>query len=207
MNFATADLYKIFSRYKVPKRVIHRECGFCFTFEDEEYLLKAPLEQLNHYIFGAWSSACNIADVGEIKHKYFIPRILELLLVEDVFIENIHAAIGKFHYKSTFSVKEIATIDAMFTLYLEKEFADPDYGDPSEIFGMALTGFDCVAFLGEQKNTLQDWPRIREELLKYASMMKAAPQYNTDASEQWLSHGHREQVWNFLVKSSDCGKI
>jgi len=207
MSFAATDLYKIFSRYKVPRRIIHQECGFCFTFADEEYLLKTPLQQLNHHIFQAWACACNITDVGEIKHKYFIPRILELLLVEGAFIENIHAAIGKFHYHNTFSAKEIAAIDALFTVYLEKEFSDPEYGDPSEVFEMALTGFDCVAFLDQQKNAAQDWPRIREELLKYASMMKAAPRQNTEASEHWLSHGHREQVWNFLANSSDCGKF
>ena len=208
MNAAVDELYQLFSKYKVPGRVIDRECIQCFTFEDENYFLKTPLKELNQYIIGAWSSACNINDVGELKYKYFIPRILDLFCHEGtdfsvLFIEHITTAIGKFEYRKNFSSKEINAIDLFFTLYLENEFSDPDYGDPVELFQIALTGFDCVAFLKKQRTISPDWERIKTELLKYKDVIEnAAIHYDGESFAKWIELGDRQQAWNFLSENS-----
>ena len=76
-------LYSVFSLYEPPAKIKHFNCNHCVSDKDEDFLLNTPLKELDDNIFGLYFEACNVGKFPSSNHKYFIPRLLELLALEE----------------------------------------------------------------------------------------------------------------------------
>ena len=82
-------------------------------------------------------------------------------------MEYAYRDFAKFDYQNKFNEKEIKAIDDFFYSYLEQEFSKlRDELDESEIFDVAITGFNPVLFL-EKIQQSKDWIEIKKHSVPF----------------------------------------
>ncbi len=77
------NLYKVFSVYKLNRRIYGCYCNVCLSEEYNQYLHEKPLGELTQDDFIAYLGSCEILAGDQNDFKYFIPRMLELIVVHD----------------------------------------------------------------------------------------------------------------------------
>ncbi len=197
------QLYLVFSNNKPPDKILNFDCVSCLTKEEELYLLKTPLRELNNHIFGSIMESCNVIEMGNECYKFYIPRILELTTNESSdfsfsFAEYVYHDFAKFDYKGTFDQKEIKAIDDFFYSFLEQEFSrDENERDESEIFNITETGFNPNHFL-EKISRQKKWTKIKYELKYYLELQKEWAKSEQEF-EEWINKGKRKEILRYLV--------
>ncbi len=201
------ELYLTFSEYSPPEKILNFDCVSCLNKEDEDYLLKTPLRQLNDHIFGGIMESCNTVEMGDKCYKYYIPRILELTTVENYdfsfsFVEYVYRDFAKFNYQSTFNQKEVKAIDDFFYVFLGQEFSkNENERDESEIFNVAETGFNPIPFL-EIISKQREWAKIKTELEYHLELQKKWAKSEQEFNA-WCSIGTRQSLIKYLASKNE----
>lgn len=73
-------LYRTYSKYKLHPKVTGCYCGVCLDEEFNSYVHKTPLTEISEGYLGFYLMAVGILDDEGNDFKYFLPRILEVLL-------------------------------------------------------------------------------------------------------------------------------
>jgi len=199
------QLYQVFQNYRPPEKIITFDCISCLNIEDEQYLLNTPLKEINDHIFGEIMESCNTIKMGNDCYKYYIPRILELTTIEKFdfsfsFVEYAYRDFAKFDYQNKFNEKEIKAIDDFFYSYLEQEFSKlRDERDESEIFDVAITGFNPVLFL-EKIQQSKNWIEIKKQLISHIRLQETKWAKSKKEFSEWLNKGKRKDIIEFLNK-------
>lgn len=74
------NLYRTFSKYKLHQKVTGCYCGVCLTEEFNSFVHDTPLTELSEDDLQFYLMAVGILDDAANDFRYFLPRILELLL-------------------------------------------------------------------------------------------------------------------------------
>jgi hypothetical protein len=167
---AIRGLYSAFGSVPKPRSI--DACPCCEKQEDTCQLLEAPLDQvpsvpLSHYTFSAFLTAGSEADF-----RYFLPRILELTLLDKEWYADVEVVIPKLRlaHWETWPREEIAAVtgflEASFEVALQMEDAPGEAVD-SWLCGLALADVDLEPF---QKRLVQpDARRALRELYDWNS--------------------------------------
>ncbi|WP_298782121.1 hypothetical protein [uncultured Polaribacter sp.] len=200
---AIEQLYQTFSKLTKPTKIVNYGCVSCISKDDEKYFLQTPLKKLNDHIFGGIMESGNVIEMGNECYKYFIPRILELITIENYdfsfsFVEYIYRDFAKFDYKNTFNEKERRAVDNFFYSYLEQELAKPKVErDESEIFNIAETGFNAIPLL-EKIQQRKDWGEIKKELNYHLYLQENKWVKSKAEFKIWSKKGTRKSIINYL---------
>jgi len=204
LKLAIEQLYQTFSSLKKPTKIIEFECVCCLNKAGEKHFLETPLRELNEHIFGSIMESCNTIKMGNECYKYYIPRILELTIIENFdfsfsFIEYVYRDFAKFDYQNKFNEKEIKAIDNFFYSYLEQEFSKPkNERDESEIFNIAETGFNVIPFL-EKIQQNKDWLEIKEGLNYHLHLQDTKWAESKSEFNIWCKKGTRQSIVKHLA--------
>lgn len=202
LEHSIEHLYLVFSNVQPPKKILNFECINCISKEDENYLLKTPLRDLNDHIFGRIFEACNVIEFGNEDYKYYIPRILELTTIENSdfsfsFVEYTYRDFAKFDYLNKFNNKEIKVIDDFFFSFMEREFSKSENErDESEIFNVAETGFNPSMILTKISKQ-KEWFEIKSQIEYHLKLQKNWAKSEQEF-EEWIRKGTRNKVIEFL---------
>ena len=74
------NLYRVFSKYKLHQKVTGCYCGVCLDEEFNSYVHNTQLTELSESYLEFYLMAVGILDEEGNDFKYFLPRILEVLL-------------------------------------------------------------------------------------------------------------------------------
>ena len=122
LNIATKNLYDVFKKYTIIGNLRSRSCDCCVTDDEIKELLSKDFrllteDEIGHFMRSAITTYGSIED-----YKHFLPRILELMQVENsdmLFDFTIYEKLNYSKWK-TWNESEIEVIKTYFTtLWIE----------------------------------------------------------------------------------------
>ena len=201
-------LYSVFSLYEPPAKIKHFNCNHCVSDKDEDFLLNTPLKELDDNIFGLYFEACNVGKFPSSNHKYFIPRLLELLALEEPnknfsFLEYFFACFSFYDYQNTFEKNEIITINDFFEAYLDRDFfAENADQDSHSIIFSSQAGFDVIPFLEKLKLQSEIFKDAKKEIELYFGYKKEnSNSVHYSNFEEWAKMGEMHKLILYLSEN------
>ena len=103
--------YEIFAKYKLGKTL--DVCSHCVSDEEIAPLIKTPLRDLSEtHIYSYYSSAQNYGEQEFYEMKYFLPRVLELLIEFKQPYHSLEISLNRFNLeKNYFEVEEFEILN------------------------------------------------------------------------------------------------
>ena len=118
------DAYRIFGDYRIRGLLSVCHCKFCMTFENEHRLLNTPLREVPAALLAEYTASAHSWDDGPVarEFRYFLPRYLELIAVNDppdaLGLEICLRRLGTSTWRETWPQQEQDVIDRFFDVFI-----------------------------------------------------------------------------------------
>ncbi len=195
---AIENIYEAFSHYPLRPVIEGCTCG-CISEEDHEKLHANPLremipDQLEMFAFKALTTWGNAADF-----KHFLPRIFELLILDDEWLIEGQVIAGKLNLAEwqSWPESERAAVEDILAAWWDRLLSDSHYHISAEecLCSIAIATDDTSSYLEtwEQSITVPAMHHLAQFI-----MMNAGYLSQHKLSDQWPAHP-TQQVIDWLL--------
>ena len=96
------EAYRLFAPYNISLPLTVCDCGNCITEKEKKLLITNPLRELSRDLIETYISAMfDNEDKAIVELRYFLPRMLELLLVGETLYIDEGFSLSRCHFERT----------------------------------------------------------------------------------------------------------